>query len=105
MDTNLEGIGKAVFPRRGSGGARLDLAAKFGERLRRVYIDEYAVGVHLDLADQLGMLADQVLGADIAGQLGHLGEKALSPQDRVAALAAAGRDDYGAAFQRIERGD
>src|SRR4051812_1932643 len=105
MNTNLESIGKQVFPRRGSGRARLDLVAKFGERFRRVYVDEYAVGIHLDLADQLGMLPDQVLGADIAGQLRHFGEKAPGPQYRVAALAATGRDDDRAAFQRVETGD
>ena len=56
-------------------------------------------------AHQLGMLADQVLGADIAGQFGHLGDEALGPQHRVAALAAAGRHDDGAALQRVEGGD
>ena len=51
------------------------------------------------------MLADQVLGADIARQLGHLGDEALRPQHRVAALAAADRHDNRAAFERVEGGD
>ena len=42
---------------------------------------------HLDFAHQVGMLADQMLGADIAGELGHLGKEAPRPQHRVAALA------------------
>src|SRR5438874_13784964 len=61
------------------GGGGFDLVAQTGEGVRRVDVDEDAVAVHLDLADDLGMLADQVLGADIARQLGHLGDEALRP--------------------------
>ena len=59
-----------------------------GERLGRVDVGDRGLARHLDLADEVGMLADQVLGAGVAGQFGHLGEEAARPQHRIAALAA-----------------
>jgi len=46
---------------------RLSLFSDGTERVGRVDVDEDGIVVHLDLGDELGMLADQVLGADIAG--------------------------------------
>ena len=76
-----------------------------GERLWRINVDEDGVVVHLDFGDELGVLADQVLGADIAGELGHFGKEPLRPEDRVAALAVTGRNDDGSALERVERRD
>ena len=63
------------------------------------------VALGLDLDHGAGMLADQVAGADIARDRLHLGEEAHGPQDRVAALAAPGRDHDAAALDRVEGGD
>ena len=51
------------------------------------------------------VFADEVAGADIAGQRGDPREEARAPQNRVAALAAVRRHDYGAAFAGVEGGD
>ncbi len=40
-----------------------------GKRFGGIDIDEDRVVVHFDFGDQLGMLADQIPGADIAGDL------------------------------------
>src|SRR5665213_4288574 len=75
------------------------------ERLRRVDVGEHAVARHLDLGDRFGIRPDQMAGADIAGDLAHLRDKALGPQHRIAALAVARRHDDGAALDGIERAD
>ena len=49
------------------------------------------------------MLADQMLGAGVAGELGHLGEEAARPQHGIAALAADGRHADRAALDGTER--
>ena len=90
---------------RGPNAAEFAFARSAVERFRRVDVDEDRVVVHLDLGDQLGVFADQVPGADIAGDPGHLGEEAAGPQYRVAALAMPGRHDDGAALERVEGGD
>src|SRR6516165_8665441 len=73
------------------------------ERLGRVDIDEDGIVVHLDFSDELGMLANQMLCSDIAGELGHLREEPLCPQDRITTFPIPGRDDDRATFKRVER--
>ena len=73
-----------------------------GERLGRVDVGDRGLAGHLDLADEVGVFADQVLGAGVARYLGHLGEEAAVPQHGVAALAADGRDADRAALDRAE---
>ena len=67
--------------------------------LRRIDIEEDAGILGVDLRHQLGMLADQMARADIAGQRRHLGEEAAVPQHRIAALALERRHDDGAALR------
>ena len=74
-----------------------------GKRFGRVDVGDGGLAGHLDLADEVGVLADQVLGAGVARNLGHLGEEAAIPQHRVAALAADGRDADRAALDGAER--
>ena len=50
------------------------------------------------------MLADQVLGAAVAGQLPHLGKEAPRPQDGIAALASHRRHTDRAALDGAEGG-
>ena len=64
-----------------------------------------AVAVGLDLDHRAGMLADQVTGTDIARDRLHLVEEGAGPKHGVAALAAPGRHDDGAALDRVEGGD
>jgi hypothetical protein len=85
--------------------ARLQLVPECGEGVGGVDIDEDSVRIHLDFIDEVGVLADQVLGADVARKFGHFGKKPAGPQDRVAAFSPAGRHDDRAPFQWIERGD
>src|SRR5690606_4082601 len=80
-------------PRRLFRGGRLrrDRAPLRSEPLQafgRVDVGENAVARHLDLGDELGILAEEVLGAGVAGERLHLGEEAAREEDRVAALAA-----------------
>ena len=42
-------------------------------------LDENGIVIHLYFGDKLGVLADQMLGADIAGEPCHFGEKPLRP--------------------------
>ncbi len=63
------------------------------------------VVLHLDLDHLLGVLADQVAGADVAADLAHLGHEAGREQHRIAALAAHRRHDDGAPLERVEGGD
>jgi hypothetical protein len=58
---------------------RLSLFSHGLERVGCVDVDQDGIVVHLDLGDELGMLADQVLGADIARELGHLGKEPFRP--------------------------
>jgi hypothetical protein len=58
-------------------GRRLSLFPERLKRLRRVDVDENGVVVHLHLGDEFGVFADQMLGADIAGEPGHFGKKPL----------------------------
>ena len=60
---------------------------------------------HLDLAHEIGVLADQVLGARIARELHHLREEAARPQHRIAALAGDRRHADRAALDGTEGGD
>src|SRR3984893_18932715 len=63
------------------------------ERFGCVDIDKDGVIVHLDLGDELGVLADQVLGPDIAGERDHLGKEPARAEDRAAAVTPPRRDD------------
>lgn len=72
------------------------------ERLGRVDVDQDRVVVAGHLAHLIGVLADQVAGAGVAGHRGHLGEEAARPEHRVAALAAMRRQADGGALRRRE---
>ena len=61
------------------------------QRFRRVDVSEDGV-VDITFADEIGMLADQMLGADIAGEIGHGSKEPPVPQHRITALAVPGRD-------------
>ena len=49
------------------------------ERTRRIDIDQHRVVGHGDLADEIGMLADEVPGAGVAVDLRHLREELPGP--------------------------